>query len=147
MSAFLPIRPYEHAGDPEPISLQDPRRDREEQTRRWEIRAAQWRALDLARAIWGEAVSASLSGYASRADFRGLLHLDVPVPLDGEGIDLDGHREREDRFTRAAGSDPVLRQVPLIYIFDLSPAVDVSSSGPGRHPVAPSPHDFRRTAR
>ena len=42
---------------------------------------------------------------------RGLLVLSVPFE------DLERHRELEARFLAAAGADPVLTQVPLVYVF------------------------------
>jgi hypothetical protein len=77
---------------------------------RWEARAAQWRARELAEAVFGGEVRARLVG-PTPGGFRGLLHLDVP--FDG----LAEHREREARFVAAATVDPVLARVPLVFVF------------------------------
>jgi hypothetical protein len=126
LTAILPTGPGNLAREPEATSIQDPRRETEQQRFRWEIRAAQWRALEIARAIWGESVSASLSGYGSRGAFRGLLHLEVPL-AGGSRFDLELHREREDAFTRAAGRDPVLERIPLVYLLDVAAPRDASA--------------------
>lgn len=166
MSPMFPVRPGNLGAEPEPTSIQAPRQEREQARMRWEVRAAQWRALEIARSIWGEEVTARLSGLGAgvrtsagaatrtgaagaaaagstadagvgpnprrnrraeerddnapaHASFRGLLHLEVP--FDGGGsIDLERHRERESAFSHAAGLDPVLRRIPLVYVFGAS---------------------------
>ncbi|NIR81300.1 MAG: hypothetical protein GWO00_24005, partial [Gemmatimonadetes bacterium] len=95
----------------EPTTLFDPRRHEAWQGQRWELRAAQWRALALAERIFGAGVRASLSGSALEGAFRALLHLQVPFDS------IEGHRDREARFAVAAGLDPVLARVPLIFVF------------------------------
>lgn len=117
MSPFLPFRPADLPGDPESTSIQDPRRETEQHRLRWEIRAAQWRALEIARSLWGEEVATSLSGYPARGGFHGLLELEVP---HGGDFDLETHRELEARFIHIAGLDPLLARVPLVYIFGLA---------------------------
>lgn len=77
---------------------------------RWEARAAQWRARELAEAVFGGEVVARLVG-PTRGSFRGLLHLDVPF------LGLADHQERERRFVAAASDDPVLARVPLVFVF------------------------------
>jgi hypothetical protein len=89
----------------------DPTLDVEEIRRRWEVRAAQWRARELAEAVFEGEVVARLSGRSARGAFRGLLHLEVPF------ADLASHRSREARFLASAGEDPVLSRVPLIVVF------------------------------
>ncbi len=89
------------------------RRDvREESREHWERRAAQWAALALAREIFGEWTQASLARYPSRGAFRGLLTLRVPF------LGLEDHRQRELLFTSLAARDPVLEQVPLLFVFE-----------------------------
>jgi hypothetical protein len=116
VSAFLPEGPGGFIPLPEPTSIQDRTLDEDRLRLRWELRAAQWSALDLARDVFGEEASAALSGYPARAAFRGLLHLEVPLEGIGRG-DLERHREREARFTRLAALDPVLRRVSLVFVF------------------------------
>jgi hypothetical protein len=79
---------------------------------RWERRSGQWRALALARYVFGEAAAARLDGFPPRGGLRGLLHLEVPFR------DLEDHRERETLFLSLAAADPVLVQVPLVYVFE-----------------------------
>lgn len=79
------------------------------------IRAAQWRAMALAQAVFGAGASVELSGGAMEGRFRALLHVEVPFE------DLSLHVEREARFSAAAGLDPLLTQVPFIYVFSAAP--------------------------
>jgi hypothetical protein len=109
--------PLEDDGEPW-SSLVDPTLAREEERGRWEARAAQWRARALAEAVFGGEVEARLSGHTTRGPFRGLLHLRVPFPGGGEpGARLAEHRAREAAFLTAAARDPVLVQVPFLYVF------------------------------
>ena len=109
--------PLEEDGEPW-SSLVDPTLAREEERGRWEARAAQWRARALAEAIFGGEVEASLAGHTTRGPFRGLLHLRVPFPrVEGPDAGLAEHRAREAAFLSAAARDPVLVQVPFLYVF------------------------------
>jgi len=93
---------------------------------RWSLRAAQWRALEIARAVFGEDAGARLASYGRGGGFDGLLYL--RVPFHG----LDDHLAREQRFTRLAGADEVLEQVPLIFVFEaVPPARDAAATAPG----------------
>lgn len=111
MSSFLPHR----ARGPDPASeatpLHDPRQERVQAEQRWELRAAMWQAAFLARSVFGRDVAVRLSECILEGPFRALLHVEVPF----EG--LSGHREREARFTAAAGHDPILARVPFVYVF------------------------------
>lgn len=86
---------------------------REQSRWRWEIRAAQWRARELAEAVFGGAVGARLTGRTPRGAFHGLLHLEVPFE------NLDTHRSLEAVFLASAARDPLLGGVPLVFV--LSP--------------------------
>ncbi len=97
------------------------REDRVDLSRRWSIRAAQWRALELARTVFGEEASASLGSLPPRGPFSGLLHLAVPFE------NIEDHRSREARFAALAGSDELLRTVPLVFVFEPDPVRAVSS--------------------
>jgi hypothetical protein len=81
-----------------------------EQRGRWEARAAQWRARELAEIFFGGVGAGRLLGLRAQGPTRGLLHLEVPFR------DLPDHRDRERRFLEAAGSDPILSRIPLIYV-------------------------------
>ena len=110
MSAIVP----NPAGglDPEPdhpVLRQRPL-DVEEQRTRWRIRAAQWRARQLAEAAFGPVARSDLVAMRPGGDFEGLLHLDVPFRS------LEDHRRREALFLAAAGEDPILSSVPLLYV-------------------------------
>lgn len=91
------------------------RNARAEATDRWELRAGEWAALDLARHVFGETAEARLSGWSARAPFRGLLTLRVPFRS------LADHRRREQVFLLLAARDPVVSQVPFVYVFEPSP--------------------------
>ena len=81
-----------------------------ERRARWEVRAAQWRAREIAEAIFGRVSSTSLLGMRAEGGLRGLLRMDVPFD------DLGLHRAREARFLSAAGTDPILSRVGLVYV-------------------------------
>lgn len=110
MSAFLP--PFARGTEPEPEKREyvDHVRDVEEQRRRWAVRAAHWRAHALAEEVFGGRVETRLQGLRTDEGFRGLLLLDVDFR------DLAEHREAESRFLAAAGGDPLLSTVPLVYV-------------------------------
>lgn len=111
MSGLLPRHPAggDERSDAPTAHLQVTRTEAEVQAR-WEVRAAQWRALELARSVFGPDVRASMLGLRSQGMLRGLLRLDVP--FDG----LEGHRRREAAFLARAGVDPLLSRVPLVYV-------------------------------
>jgi hypothetical protein len=77
---------------------------------RWEVRAAQWRALELARAAFGAEARGSMVGMRHHGPMRGLMRLDVPFD------DLAAHRRREAHFLGLVGEDPLLSRVPLVYV-------------------------------
>ncbi len=102
-------------GLPQTTEHQDPFLDRRLERRPWELRSAQWRALALAEAVFGNGVRARLSGQGTHAELRGLLTLRVPFATLGD------HRRRESIFLSWAGADPVLSRVPLLYVFEPAP--------------------------
>ena len=59
--------------EPEETVYVDPTLGEEPAHWRWEARAAQWRAMELAEHVFGGEVSARLSGRSGRTPFRGLL--------------------------------------------------------------------------
>ncbi len=110
MSGLIPRRAGDvHRSDLDESHLQVRLTEAERQGR-WEVRAAEWRALELAREIFGAEARVSLIGIRSAGPMRGLLQLDVP--FDG----LDAHRALETDFMAQVGLDPVLSRVPLIYV-------------------------------
>ena len=110
MTAFLPRTAVWLEDDrPQPEQL-DRALSVAERIQRWEVRAAQWRAQELAEATFGPGVEMSLLGLRNHGRLRGLLRLDVPF------VDLDVHQEREARFLSAVHSDPLLNRVPLVYV-------------------------------
>jgi hypothetical protein len=111
--ALFPARPPDPRGEHTPVELHVPG-GRAEQTRRWEARAAQWRAVELAEAVFGGPVEARLTG-GGAAGFRGLLELGVPFE------DLARHRRAEHCFLAAARQDEVLGRLPLVVV--LTPRV------------------------
>lgn len=111
MSGLVPIRPGgggDRSDRPEP-HLQGPL-TQAERIGRWEVRAAQWRAVELAREVFGAEVRGSMIGVRSRGPLRGLMRLDVPFD------ELVRHRVREARFMAMATVDPLLAKVPLLYV-------------------------------
>jgi hypothetical protein len=111
MSGFLPLTPE---GGAERSDRPDPRLEtrltEEERRSRWEVRAAQWRAIELARAAFGGEIRGAMLGIRGTGPMRGLLHMSVPFG------DLEGHRRREARFLSLVHADPLLSKVPLVYV-------------------------------
>lgn len=111
MSSVLPLRPE---GGAERSDRPDPRLQtrltEEERRSRWEVRAAQWRAIELARAAFGGEIRGSMLGMRGAGPMRGLLHMSVPFG------DLERHRQREARFLSLVDADPLLSRVPLLYV-------------------------------
>ncbi len=110
MNAFLPPAGRGDRPDADHPSLQQRPLSQAEQQARWEVRAAQWRAREIAESVFGRVSRSSLIGIRPAGSMRGLLNLEVPF------TDLQTHRSREDRFLAAVRSDPVLSRVPLVYI-------------------------------
>lgn len=116
MSAVWPTPRRGQANRLEPTSTLDPRL-RRTYLQEWRLRAAQWRALLIARAIFGSEASTSLGGHPWTQRFNGLVHLDVPFH------GLERHMDCERRFLAAVGFDPVLRAVSLVFVFNPVPTV------------------------
>ena len=106
MSAFLPERPggwgEEHPWAP----LVERRLTREERRSR---------GVELAESVFGAVARGVIVSIRLEGPARGLLELDVPFR------DLETHQELEARFLAAATADPVLSQVPLVYVFGAAP--------------------------
>jgi hypothetical protein len=85
---------------------------------RLELQAAEWKALELARELFGRRASIRRAPFPSRGDFRGLVTLSVPFR------DLDDHRRREATFVGMAGQDDLLACVPLVFVFEPLPVSD-----------------------
>jgi len=113
VSAFLPVGTSGHDPDGEHPHLLQRDLRREERRARWAVRAAQWRAREIAQHVFGGGVEARPAGpVPTSGPVRGMLRLRVPFDHP------DGHRDRESRFMAAAYRDPVLSQVALVYVFD-----------------------------
>ncbi len=110
MSSFLPEGVRGVLPEPDYPRLQQRPLTDTERRARWEVRAAQWRARELAEVVFGRVGESSLLGAPPGGPLRGLLRLGVPF------ADLGDHREREARFLAAAAADPVLARVPLVYV-------------------------------
>lgn len=82
-----------------------------ERRARWEVRAAQWRAREIAEAVFGGVGESGLMGLRPEGPLRGLLRMEVPF------ADLDIHGAKEARFLAAVEADPLLGRVPLVYVF------------------------------
>ena len=97
--------------DPEEIVTLDPLLERRLETQAWRIRSAQWRAVALAEAAFGQRVTGRLAGRGGFDRFKGLLTLSVPFR------GLEDHRYRESLFLAWTSQDPVLSRVPFVFIF------------------------------
>jgi hypothetical protein len=95
------------------------REARRRQQERWEVRAAEWKVLELARHVFGAGTGIRLSRHPGRGAFRGLLHLEVPFRS------LKDHRFREHRFLALAAREELLTRVPVVYVFDPVPTTEV----------------------
>lgn len=110
--SLLPPRPWGGSERSDrPHTTIQVRRSEEERRFRLEVQAARWRALELARANFGEEARGSLMGVRRGAPWCGLLHLAVPF----EGAERQ--RSREARFIAMASADPLLARVPLLFVF------------------------------
>ena len=110
MSAFIPsYAEQDESRHDNPVLRQEPYSP-SEQRNRWEVRAAQWRAREIAQLVFGGVSDMGLTGIRGRGEVRGLLRLDVPFD------DLCKHHDRETRFMAAVLTDPVLSAVPLLYV-------------------------------
>lgn len=111
MSGLLPLGPV---GGDGPSDLPESRLpgvpNQAERLARWEVRAAQWRALDLAEQAFGPGVRTSLLGVRPSGAIRGLVQLQVPFRSLAE------HRDREAHFLGMVGVDPVMARVPLLFV-------------------------------
>lgn len=95
--------------DPEPTSLRERPLSHAERRARWEVRAAQWRARELAERVFGGVGETALLGMRAEGPLRGLVRMSVPFR------GLPDHREREERFMAAVREDPVLSRIRLVY--------------------------------
>lgn len=111
MSAFFPTPPRAVERDTAHPHFLERSLDRDEQRARWEVRTAQWRARELAEAVFGSVAESSVRALRPAGAARGLMVLRVPFQS------LSEHRDREARFMAAAERDPVLSAVPLVYVF------------------------------
>ena len=110
MSAFPGSSDFLSEVDTDHARLQERPLSQAERRSRWEVRAAQWRARELADLVFGSVTRMQLSGLRPDGLLRGLLRLDVPF------TDLEVHRDREARFLAAVASDQLLTQIPLVYV-------------------------------
>ena len=111
MSGIIPLRP---SGGDDRSDVPEPRLagrlTKADRVGRWEVRAAQWRALELAHAAFGPGVRSTLMGLRIEGGIRGLLKLDVPFH------ELDAHREKERAFLGMVDADPLMARVPLVFV-------------------------------
>ena len=113
---FDPTRRGPSPDDAKPSTIfVDPTLVQIDERERWEVRAAQWRARELAEVVFGGEVEARVTGRI-RGAFRGVLHLDVPF------AGLAEHRAREGVYMAAIARDPVVSRVPFVVVFGPRPA-------------------------
>lgn len=100
------------------------RRSEASSRQRWSLRAAQWRVLELARAVFGEEAQVTQAAFPARGVYRGMLNLEVPF------FDLERHEAGEALFLHWVRQDEILQAVPLVYTFQpiLSPPSRKDSS-------------------
>ena len=110
MSEWLPGLQGPVEEDPERTVYVDPTHGEKTHRSRWETRAAQWRAHELAEQVFGGEVTTRLTGRLPGASFRGLLHLAVPFR------DLESHRTLEAAFLACAARDDLLASVPFVFV-------------------------------
>jgi hypothetical protein len=115
MSVFLPERSGGGLPEPEHPRLQQRPLSTAERRARWEVRAAQWRAREIAETVFGDVGGGALIGLRSAGPLRGLLNLEVPF------TDLPSHRDREARFMAAVAADPILARIRLVYVIGPQP--------------------------
>ncbi len=108
--ALLPPDSAHHGPEPDHPTLRQRPFSPAEIRARWEVRAAQWRAHELAELVFGSVSAVGLSGIRGDGTLRGLLRLEVPF------AGLEAHREREARFLSAVEADPLLSGVRLVYV-------------------------------
>lgn len=116
MSELIPSPARGHGPEADHPRLQQRPLDEAERRARWEVRAAQWRALELAEDVFGAVSESALVSARPYGRLRGLLTLSVPF------MGLELHREREARFLAAVSIDPLLTRVPLVYVLGPSTA-------------------------
>lgn len=97
------------------------RNHRAEDQARWQLRAAQLSALELAQEIFGPEATTSVLPWGARPPMGGGLTLRVPF----RGI--DDHRTREALFLALARLDPVLSSAPFLFVFQPEPLRMASS--------------------
>ena len=102
MSAFLPEAFHGATPEPDHPRLQQQPGARAEQRARWEVRAAQWRARELAEAVFGRVGRTAVMGMRPEGAVRGMMELAIPLGT------LEAHREREVLFMALAARDPIL---------------------------------------
>ena len=117
MNGWFPRAPSAEDSSRAPIENLDQTGSVQEDRERWSLPATLWRAHRLAESVFEGAVGirvqpASIElGRGDAYPFRALVHLSVPFE------DLNTHRDREEAFIRSAALDPVLCEVPMVYVF------------------------------
>jgi hypothetical protein len=91
------------------------RNERAEASARWQMRAFQMAALELAQQVFGPEATVYLLPWAPHPLMAGGLTLQVPFG------NLEDHRAREALFLALAGRDPILNRAPIVYIFQPQP--------------------------
>ncbi len=127
MSAgFLPPLPPRPDDDADPMGYLDPSM-RQEAQERWVLRAMQWRAVEMAEAVFGGTVVPRLVQSRGALGLRAILELEVPFS------DVERHRLAEEVFVAACGRDQLLSTSPMVVLF--APRLDPSSAA---RPGAPA---------
>lgn len=124
MSAgFFPPLPPRPDDDADPMGYLDPS-VRQEARESWELRAVQWRAVEIAEAVFGGHVAPRVVESRGAQGFRAILELEVPF------VDLDTHRSAEAVFVASSRRDEVLARSPMLVLFSPRPDVRAADGAP-----------------
>jgi len=88
----------------------DPRTERDVR-HEWVRQTARWRAMAIARAVFGGDCPTRFARFPRTAVFEGVLELEVPF------VGPDDHFRREAVFRACLERDPVLGSLSLLFVF------------------------------
>ena len=110
MNEFVPSKSFGDLPESEQFRLQMQTSEFAERRARKEVRAATWRAREIAEVVFGRVIQSSLVGLRLDGRLRGLMRLDVPF------VDLHAHEDRQAQFIAAVNLDPILKRVSFVYV-------------------------------
>ena len=110
MNEIVPSNLFADLPDSEHLRLHLQTSEPAERQARREVRAAAWRAREIAEVVFGRVSESSLVGLRSDGPLRGLMRLDVPF------VNLRMHEDRQAQFMAAVDLDPILERASLVYV-------------------------------